>query len=187
VELGFIRWWIRRNRLLPVYGEMREPEDGMVRAECVGMEANTVVDQYLPYVRFVARRMRTMAPKTLEFDDLVAAGVVGLLEASKRYQPDRGCSFASFAYHRIQGAIYRSFASIGYRRSLRRDSSGVLLDACFRKSALPERPPTPEDLASRYRLYGRLAKAIEHLAPRKQYLLRRYYRDGVHFAQISAE
>ena len=41
----------------------------------------------------------------VEFDELVALGNAGLAEAAQRYEPDRGATFATFAWYRVQGAI----------------------------------------------------------------------------------
>jgi len=60
---------------------------------------------YLPFVRKVAARMARQLPSHVSLDDLVGAGTVGLLEAMRRFRPDRDTKFETFAEFRIKGAI----------------------------------------------------------------------------------
>lgn len=59
---------------------------------------------HVPLVRSIASRLRRRAPQ-LETEDLVSAGMIGLIEAFDRFDDGRGVSFGSFAYPRIRGAI----------------------------------------------------------------------------------
>ena len=56
-------------------------------------------------VRTIAWRIHCRVPYSVELDDLVAYGQIGLLEALQRFDKDRGMKFATFAWHRIRGAI----------------------------------------------------------------------------------
>lgn len=62
------------------------------------------VGRYLPLIRGLARRFRKRSA-VVDVEDLVSAGTVGLMEALDRFDPGRGVSLSSFAYHRIRGAI----------------------------------------------------------------------------------
>lgn len=64
-----------------------------------------LVVQYLPLVKRLASRLSVALPPSLEWEDLIGSGIVGLLEARKRYDPSRGASFATFAAWRIKGAM----------------------------------------------------------------------------------
>jgi RNA polymerase sigma factor (sigma-70 family) len=72
---------------------------------------DTWVLHHLPLVRYVVRRLRP-ASSPLEVDDLVSAGTIGLIEAADRYDPQRGVSFATFAYRRIRGAVIEEISSL---------------------------------------------------------------------------
>lgn len=61
--------------------------------------------QYLPWVGQIVRRLARRLPAHVALDDLVSAGVVGLLEALRRFDPGRGHAFATFAERRIRGAV----------------------------------------------------------------------------------
>lgn len=61
---------------------------------------------YLPLVRAQARRMAGRVPPSVRAEDLEGYGMVGLLEAIDRFDPDRGIPFEAFARLRIRGAMY---------------------------------------------------------------------------------
>ncbi len=58
------------------------------------------------YVAALARQIAAKLPSNVDFDELVAYGQLGLVEAANQYQPDRGVAFTTFAYYRIRGAIF---------------------------------------------------------------------------------
>lgn len=66
---------------------------------------NRLVLQYAPLVKFVAGRLRSRLPGHLDPEDLVSDGVVGLMDAIARFQPDRGLTFQTFAVPRVRGAM----------------------------------------------------------------------------------
>jgi len=75
---------------------------------------------YLPLVRTVAERVRRRLPPGMDIESLVHSGVVGLLEALDRYDPERGASFQAFARHRIHGEIIQCLRSLDWvSRSVR--------------------------------------------------------------------
>ena len=66
---------------------------------------NRLVVQYSPLVKYVAGRMRSRLPHSVDQDDLVSDGVLGLMDAIERFDPARGLTFQTFAVPRIRGAI----------------------------------------------------------------------------------
>ncbi len=75
---------------------------------------NRLVLQYSPLVKYVAGRLRTRMPDTVEQDDLVSDGVLGLFDAIDRFEPARGLSFQTFAVPRIRGAIIDGMRSMDF-------------------------------------------------------------------------
>jgi len=71
------------------------------------MEANNSIDphQYLPLVKSIVDRMDVKIPDSWDKDDMIGYGILGLLEAMGRFQPEKGIQFATFASKRIRGAI----------------------------------------------------------------------------------
>jgi len=69
------------------------------------METVTDIEKYLPVVRNVAKGIHRRLPKHIELDDLVSAGVIGLISAVKKFNPRLGTDFRKYAEIRITGAI----------------------------------------------------------------------------------
>lgn len=63
------------------------------------------VESHLPLVAAIARAMGRRLPPTVEVDDLINDGVLGLMDALRRYDPQRRVGFSTYAGHRIRGAI----------------------------------------------------------------------------------
>jgi RNA polymerase sigma factor FliA len=66
---------------------------------------NTLIEQYLPLVKTVVGRLAMTLPSHVNGDDLYSAGLVGLLQAVRRFDRKSGCSFEHYARTRIRGAI----------------------------------------------------------------------------------
>jgi len=64
-----------------------------------------LVEQYAPLVKRIARHLMGRLPSSVVLDDLIQAGMVGLLEATAKYDPGKGASFETYAGIRIRGAI----------------------------------------------------------------------------------
>jgi RNA polymerase sigma factor for flagellar operon FliA len=75
---------------------------------------NRLVLQYAPLVKYVAGRLRTRMPDSVDPDDLVSDGVLGLMDAIERFEPARGLSFQTFAVPRIRGAIIDGMRSMDF-------------------------------------------------------------------------
>jgi RNA polymerase sigma factor for flagellar operon FliA len=75
---------------------------------------NRLVLQYAPLVKYVAGRLRTRMPESVDTDDLVSDGVLGLMDAIERFEPARGLSFQTFAVPRIRGAIIDGMRSMDF-------------------------------------------------------------------------
>jgi RNA polymerase sigma factor for flagellar operon FliA len=67
--------------------------------------ANQLVEQHQGMVRTLARQLRSQLSLKCEVDELVGFGMVGLVEASRRYDAERGILFSTFAYYRVRGAM----------------------------------------------------------------------------------
>jgi RNA polymerase sigma factor for flagellar operon FliA len=63
------------------------------------------VEDYAPLVKRIAQHMMLRMPASVQLDDLIQAGMIGLLEASKKYDDAHGASFETYAGIRIRGAI----------------------------------------------------------------------------------
>ena len=64
-----------------------------------------LVTQYAPLVKRIAYHLMNRLPPSVQADDLIQAGMIGLLEASRNYDPTQGASFETYAGIRIRGAM----------------------------------------------------------------------------------
>jgi RNA polymerase sigma factor for flagellar operon FliA len=69
-------------------------------------QENTLVEQYLPLVKTVVGRLAMTLPSHVSAEDLYSAGLVGLLNAVRRFNPKGGSTFESYARVRIRGAVF---------------------------------------------------------------------------------
>lgn len=67
--------------------------------------AEVLVEEYRPLVRRIAQRLKRRVQHRAEIDDLMQAGMEGLIQAAPRYTPESGASFSTFAGYRIRGAM----------------------------------------------------------------------------------
>src|SRR5262245_56948952 len=73
-----------------------------------------LVDANVPFVRSIAAKIKEQLPREIEFDDLVAYGMQGLLEAAERFDGSHGTSFTTFAYYRVPGAMFCGLRGMGW-------------------------------------------------------------------------
>jgi len=77
--------------------------------------------EQLPQVKYIARRIHERLPQHVPFDDLLHAGIVGLIDAMHKYDAGKNVRFASYAKFRIRGAILDSLRDMDWSpRDLRR-------------------------------------------------------------------
>ena len=85
-----------------------------------------VLLEHVPTVRYVARRIHERLPQHVELDDLISAGVVGLIDALSKFDHNKQVQFKSYAQFRIRGAILDSLRLLDWSpRELRRKGRAV--------------------------------------------------------------
>ena len=110
-------------------------------------ERNELVLRELPQVYYVAARIRERLPKHVEMEDLVQAGVIGLLEACRSYDCSKDAQFTTFAKFRIRGAILDSLRKLDWgSRTLRRKGREITSSMAKLEAELG-RPPSEEEVA----------------------------------------
>jgi RNA polymerase sigma factor for flagellar operon FliA len=82
--------------------------------------------EHLPTVRYLARRIHERLPQHVELDDLISAGVVGLIDAFSKFDHTKQVQFKSYVQFRIRGAILDSLRTLDWSpRELRRKGRAV--------------------------------------------------------------
>ncbi|RUR56225.1 RNA polymerase sigma factor FliA [Vreelandella populi] len=111
------------------------------------IQQRELLTQYMPLVRRHALTLQVRLPASIELDDLVQAGTVGLLEALGRFDATQGASFATFASQRIRGAMLDELRTRDWLpRSVRRAARAVD-DTVRRLEQQLGRPPEEGEIA----------------------------------------
>lgn len=107
-----------------------------------------LVERYADLVKMVATKIAYRLPPSVELDDLISAGIIGLLDAIDKYDPSKSNNFKRYAEIRIRGAILDELRSLDWvSRSVRRQSSR--LESMNKKMAQElGRDPTEEEMAA---------------------------------------
>ncbi|SDK77883.1 RNA polymerase, sigma 28 subunit, SigD/FliA/WhiG [Franzmannia pantelleriensis] len=97
------------------------------------IDQGALLEQYLPLVRRQALALQVKLPASVELDDLIQAGMVGLLDCLNRFDAGQGASFATYASQRIRGAMIDELRSRDWvPRSVRRNARA--LDEAVRRA-----------------------------------------------------
>lgn len=147
-------------RARPSYGRdggAAMPESGMALAAAntiPGDEAarEQLMLEHMPAVRWMARRIHERLPQHVDMEDLVSAGTLGLLDAFRKFDPEKKIQFRSYAQFRIRGAILDSLRTLDWSpRDLRRKGRAVE-EGIRRLTAQYGRAPTEPEVAREMQL-----------------------------------
>lgn len=136
---------IKRERLLKASDRVSSSRV----AETSQVRRDEIILENLPLVKAIAVRVRGNLPAHVELDDLVHAGILGLLDAVIKFDPDKMVSFSSYAKHRIKGAILDNLRQLDWAsRDLRRRQKQVEA-ATHELTCKLNRAPSETELAAR--------------------------------------
>jgi len=108
-------------------------------------ERDRLLLEHLPTVRYIARRIHERLPQHVELDDLISAGVVGLIDAFGKFDHAKKVQFKSYAQFRIRGAILDSLRTLDWSpRELRRKGRAVEESIRSLTQRLGRAPAEPE-------------------------------------------
>lgn len=109
---------------------------------------NRLMERYLPLVKYNAERVWAKLPEGVDLNDLMSAGVFGLMDAIEAYDMDRGVKFETYCVPRIRGAMLDELRTMDWVPRLVRSKASKLEAA--RKSVVASvgRPPTDTEVAA---------------------------------------
>lgn len=113
-----------------------------------GLSRDALILKHTPYVKRMVGRIAAQVPSGVDRDDLINAGIIGLIEAIDRYDASRDIAFITFATFRIRGAVIselrtRDVCSRSARRRLR-----DMKEASLRLESELGRPPEESEIAA---------------------------------------
>ena len=103
------------SELRQVWVEFKESGDESLR--------NTLMEEFLPIVKYNAERIGAKLPDEVENDDLISAGIFGLMDAINAFDLERGVKFETYCAPRIRGAILDELRSMDWVPRLVRSRS----------------------------------------------------------------
>jgi RNA polymerase sigma factor for flagellar operon FliA len=113
----------RNARLAPPAEPPPAPEPDLPSAF---QDRDALITECLPLVKFIAHRISARLPAHVEVDDLIHSGILGLMDAVKKFEPDRNVKFKTYAEQRIRGAILDGLRDLDWvPRSLRRKKKDI--------------------------------------------------------------
>jgi RNA polymerase sigma factor FliA len=127
---------------------------------------NSLVEEYLPLVKTVVGRLAMTLPSHVNADDLYSAGLVGLLNAMRRFNPENGTSFETYARVRIRGAVFDELRRLDWvPRSVHEKAKKIektMQELTQRSGAIP----TDDQMAKALGLSGReYEELLEEIRP----------------------
>lgn len=116
------------------------------------VEKDSLLTEHMPLVKRLAHHMKAKLPPSVEVDDLVQAGMIGLLDAINRYEETHGAQFETYAVMRIRGAMLDELRSSDWMpRSMRQDMRKIENAMSTLQQRLG-RPPTESEVAKSLKL-----------------------------------
>src|SRR5437660_2674301 len=123
---------------------------------------NVLMEHYLHLVRYNAERIHVKLPDEVELDDLMSAGIFGLMDAINAFDLERGVKFETYCAPRIRGAILDELRSMDWVPRLVRSRAHKLESATKQLEVELGRSPTNEEVARRLHVsmgdVGKMAK-----------------------------
>src|SRR5437867_9496680 len=113
---------------------------------------NALMERYYPLVRYIAERLLQTLPKSIELEDLVSAGLFGLMDAIRGFDHARNIKFKTYCTTRIRGSILDQLRSQDWVPRLVRLKAGKIEKAYQRLTGEYGREPTHAELAAELEL-----------------------------------
>lgn len=131
----------KNNKMLDVWKHYKKTPDTKTR--------NVIMEQYLPLVRYNSERIYAKLPDEVELDDLMSAGLFGLMDAIEAFDLERGVKFETYCAPRIRGAILDELRAMDWVPRLVRSRGHKLENATRSLEMELGRVPSNEEIAER--------------------------------------
>ena len=122
---------------------------------------NGLMEQYLPIVKYTAERLYSKLPDEVELDDLISAGIFGLMDAVNAFDPARGVKFETYCAPRIRGAILDELRSMDWVPRLVRSRAHKLNEAMQALEASLGRKPNEKELSAQMKISMREFRKLQ--------------------------
>jgi RNA polymerase sigma factor for flagellar operon FliA len=111
------------------------------------LDRQQMVDKYLPLVRRMAHHLIAKLPASVQLDDLIQAGLIGLMDAIGRFEEGQGAQFETYATQRIRGSMLDELRQADWLPRGLRQSQRRIETALQKAEQTLGRPPTELEMA----------------------------------------
>ena len=111
-------------------------------------ERDQLIIRYAPWVKFIAMRMASKLPSHIQAEDLISAGIIGLIDALDKFNPAREVQFKTYAQIRIQGAMKDELRALDWASRSMRQKVKRLEHVYTTLEQELGRPPSSEEVAN---------------------------------------
>ncbi|MGB9108331.1 MAG: RNA polymerase sigma factor FliA [Telluria sp.] len=115
-------------------------------------DKNHLLTEHMPLVKRLAHQMKAKLPPSVEVDDLIQAGMIGLLDAINRYEENHGAQFETYAVLRIRGAMLDELRSNDWMPRSTRQNMRKVEQAMAALQQQLGRPPSESEIAKSLKL-----------------------------------
>src|SRR5690349_20128619 len=116
--------------------------------ETTSEERERLILEHLPQVRLIARRIHERLPENVGLEDLISAGVVGLIAAIDRFDARHNVKLKTYAEYKIRGAILDSLRGLDWAPRQQRRRAKLIESAIASLEQRYQRTPTEEEIAA---------------------------------------
>lgn len=111
------------------------------------IDKNQQIDQYIPLVRRLAHHLIAKLPASVQIDDLVQAGLIGLMDAISKFEEGQGAQFETYASQRIRGAMLDELRQSDWMPRSIRQAQRKIESAIVKTEQKLGRTPTETEVA----------------------------------------
>ena len=115
--------------------------------EAKSAEREQLILDHLPQVRLIARKIHERLPESVNLDDLISTGIVGLISAIDNFDPAHNVKLKTYAEYKIRGAILDSLRGLDWAPRQQRKRSKMIEAAIASAEQKLHRAPTEPEIA----------------------------------------
>ncbi len=123
-----------------------------VTEESAAAERERIILDHLPQVRLIARRIHDRLPGSVNLEDLISTGIVGLISAIDHFDPTLNVKLKTYAEYKIRGAILDSLRGLDWAPRQKRKKAKQIEAAIAAVEQRVQRTPTEDEIAQQLKL-----------------------------------
>ncbi|MBF0175610.1 MAG: FliA/WhiG family RNA polymerase sigma factor [Magnetococcales bacterium] len=124
-----------------------DPDFSSTHEAWAGLSREKIIMKYAPIVKYVAGRISMRLPQSVDVDDLYQVGILGLIDAVAKFDPERGIKFQTYAEFRVRGAILDELRSMDWVPRGVRHAATQIQDIYLKLESQLGRPPEDDEVA----------------------------------------